>query len=71
MKHLKTTRKRKIYYEYYPTELHIPHPLIRISGKYLEHFGFKAGDHIKVEFSKEKIVIEKGDNTANVLYGNE
>lgn len=71
MKQPKTTRKRKVYYEYYPTELHIPHPLIRISGKYLEHFGFKAGDRIKVEFDMGKIVIEKGGNTGKVIYGNE
>ena len=70
MKQPKTTRKRKEYYEFYPTELHIPHPLIRISGKYLEHFGFKAGDQIKVEFGMGKIVIEKGDNTGNALYSN-
>jgi formylmethanofuran dehydrogenase subunit D len=71
MKQPKKIRKRKVYYEYYPTELHIPHPLIRISGKYLEHFGFKAGDQIKVEFDMGKIVIEKGDTTGKVIYGNE
>jgi hypothetical protein len=71
MKHPKTIRERKVYYEYYPTEQHTPHPLIRIGGKYLEYFGFKAGDQIKVEFDMGKIVIEKGDTTGKVLYGNE
>ena len=47
---------RKVYYLSYP---HQRVPMIRISGKYLVQYGIEVGDDIKVEYSKDQIVITK------------
>ena len=50
---------RKVYYLRYP---HQKVPMIRISGKYLVQYGIEVGDDIKVEYSKDQIVITKLKN---------
>ena len=36
---------------------------INIKGEYLKKYGFELGDFVKVEVSKNKIVIQKNMNT--------
>ena len=36
-----------------------PHPYIRIGGKYLEEYGFKIGDRLKVCLSSGQIILTK------------
>jgi len=36
-----------------------PHPMIRITGKYLEDFDFEIGDNIEVKIEMGRIVITK------------
>ncbi len=53
------TRRRKVYYGYYPTPESLPHPVIRLGGKYLKKFGFVIGDTIEVLFTRHYITIKK------------
>ena len=52
-------RKQKVYYstsvKKYSSDTEVPK--IRIVNKILSKFGFKIGDEIKIEYSKNKIVI--------------
>lgn len=57
MKKHKNQKLRKVYYEFYSSKNSKPHPLIKIAGQYLEAFGFKIGDKIKVELKKDRIQI--------------
>lgn len=61
MKEHSNPKLRKVYYEFYPYEYTKPHPLIKIAGKYLEVFGFKIGDTIKVQLEPDRILIERID----------
>ncbi len=61
MKKHRNPKLRKVYYEFYPYEDTKPHPLIKIAGKYLEVFGFKIGDMIKVHLEPDRILIERID----------
>ena len=68
MKHHKITKRRKVYYEYYPSGQNAPHPLIRISGKYLEPFGFNVGDEITITLEIGRVTIVKGKQMHNSPY---
>lgn len=57
--HGKQIRKRKVYYAYYSSPRAAPHPLIRLEGKYLEHFGFVIGDRVEIHFTENQIIIKK------------
>lgn len=52
-------RKRKVCYAYYNSPQASPHPVIRLGGKYLEHFGFVIGDTVKVYLAQNQITIKK------------
>jgi hypothetical protein len=65
----KGLRRRKVYYAFYDYEHSPPHPMIRLTGKYLEAFDFKIGDAIDVRLDFGRIVITKvrdpsGENKA-------
>jgi hypothetical protein len=51
-------RNMKVYYEHYDNSF-IPHPLIRLRGKYLQKFGFNVGDTIAVDVDVGQITIRK------------
>ncbi len=58
-------RTRKVQYGYYSSKPlgeykpAKPHPVIRISGKYLERFGFRIGDAITVEINDGRIMVRR------------
>ncbi len=51
-------RNMKVYYQHYDNS-YIPHPLIRLRGKYLAEFGFNVGDTIAVDVDVGQITIKK------------
>ncbi len=55
----KKMRKRKVCYAYYCSPRASPHPVIRLSGKYLENFGFVIGDTVEVYLDQNQITIKK------------
>jgi hypothetical protein len=57
-------RLQKVYYSYYDFESGLPHPLIRLKGKYLESYGFKVGDRIEVQLDVGRITIHKAHQTS-------
>lgn len=59
----KNRRHRKVYYAFYDYRRGLPHPVIRLAGKYLEAFDFKVGDQVEVHLEPGKIIISKVSNT--------
>ena len=57
----RSKRKHRLYKVYCGslTESGKLFPKIRLSGNYLEHFGFKIGDQVSARFSKGRIVLTK------------
>lgn len=52
-------RKKKIQYGYYDRKPLTPHPVIHLSGKYLEHYGFTVGEVVEVHIESNCITITK------------
>ena len=52
-------RKKKIQYGYYDRKPLTPHPVIHLSGKYLEHYGFSVGEVVEVHIESNCITITK------------
>ena len=50
--------KRKLTITYKPGSIS-EIPMIRISNKYLERYGFKAGDKAEVEYKPNELIIKK------------
>ncbi len=65
-KERKKCRLRKVYYAFYDYEVGPPHPVIRLGGKYLEHWGFHIGDSIEVDLEIGRITIVRTAHTAAV-----
>jgi hypothetical protein len=59
MKRNKNLRLRKVHYGHYDRKPSIPHPVIRLGGKYLEAFGFEIGDTVEVKFEIGRITINR------------
>ena len=52
-------KKMKIYYLFNNKNERVP--LIKISNKMLERYGFKIGDKVEIEYADDKITIKKQD----------
>ena len=53
-----SVKKMKVYYGSYPRNGYARHPVIRLSGKYLNTLcGFKIGDVVEVRLSRGSIKI--------------
>lgn len=52
-------KKMKIYYLFNNKFEKVP--MIKISNKMLEKFGFRVGDEVEIEYANDKITIKKQD----------
>ncbi len=57
--HRRIPRSRTVSSRHYDYESGLPHPYIRLGGKYLEDFGFKIGDEFTLDLKTDCITLMK------------
>ncbi|MGA2624470.1 MAG: hypothetical protein ABSF91_11495 [Bacteroidota bacterium] len=67
----KVPRIRKVHYGHYDSEFGLPHPVIRLGGKYLEEYGFAVGAGFEVSFEPGLITIRLSSIQEDSRNGNQ